>query len=117
MTLLARLIAQREGFGIPGTLPTRNHNPGDLRHSPHSQHDPGNPDGIGIIDSDADGWADEERQLRLYCVEHPDITIKDMIEQYYAPPNENDSAAYVAFVLDKGGWTEATTVAEALECP
>src|SRR6185437_4031555 len=38
VTLLARLISREEGFGIPGALPTRDHNPGDLRHSPHSAH-------------------------------------------------------------------------------
>jgi hypothetical protein len=34
---LARLIAQEEGYGIPGAVPTRDNNPGDLHHSPHSQ--------------------------------------------------------------------------------
>lgn len=65
MTLLARLIAKEEGFFRSGTLPARNHNPGDLRHSPHSQHPPGRPNAIGIIDNDEDGWTDLERQLRL----------------------------------------------------
>lgn len=64
MTLLARLIAQEEGFFRPGTIPARRHNPGDLRHSPHSMH-PGNPDDIGTIGNDAEGWLDLERQLSI----------------------------------------------------
>lgn len=64
MTLLAKLIAKEEGFFRSGTLPARDHNPGDLRHSPHSQH-PGDPNAIGQIDTDAHGWADLERQLQL----------------------------------------------------
>lgn len=63
-SLLAALIAREEGFGRAGVLPTIRHNPGDLRHSPHSQH-PGRPDDIGSIDTDAHGWADLERQLAI----------------------------------------------------
>jgi hypothetical protein len=65
VTLLARLIAKEEGFGIPGSVPTRNHNPGDLRHSPHSTHTADAPDAIRITDNDEHGWEDLERQLRL----------------------------------------------------
>lgn len=64
MTLLAKLIAKEEGFFRAGTLPARNHNPGDLRHSPHSHHS-GDPNAIGQIDDDAEGWADLERQLQI----------------------------------------------------
>jgi hypothetical protein len=114
MSKLARLIAQEEGFGIPGTLPTRNHNPGDLRHSPHSQH-PGSPEAIGAIDTDEHGWADLERQLALYAKRG--LTLREMIIDYYAPPEENNSEAYLAFVCKELGVDPRTTVAQALEIP
>ena len=58
MSRLAELIAREEGFGLPGKIPTTHHNPGDLRHSPHSSHDPDAPNAIGEIDNDQDGWND-----------------------------------------------------------
>lgn len=115
MTKLARLIAKEEGFGIPSSLPTRNHNPGDLRHSPHSQHDPAHPDAIGKIDTDADGWADLERQLVLYAKRG--LTLREMIIDYYAPPEENNSEAYLAFVCKELGVDQRTSVTEALKIP
>jgi hypothetical protein len=114
MTKLARLIAQEEGFGIPGAVPTRDHNPGDLRHSPHSTHTPDNPNAIGQIDSDADGWADLERQLQLYAKRG--MTLKDAIYEF-APPAENNSEQYLAFVCKELGVDQDCTVAQALEIP
>lgn len=112
MTLLARLIAQEEGYGIPGSLPTRDNNPGDLRHSPHSFHLPGVPDAIGVIDNPADGWHDLERQLELYAARG--MTLQEAIYEF-APESENDSAAYLAFVCKGLGLPADTAVAEALK--
>lgn len=94
MSKLAHLIAQEEGFDVPGSLPARDHNPGDLRHSPHSFHD-GDPNAIGQIDDDADGWADLERQLQLYA--ERGLTLEESIYEF-APPSENNSAEYLAYV-------------------
>jgi len=96
MTKLAWLIAKEEGFFKPGTLPQRDHNPGDLRHSPHSLHDPGAPDAIGEIDDDADGWADEERQLTIYA--QRGLNLEQAIYEW-APPTENNSAVYLGNIL------------------
>lgn len=112
MSKLAELIAKQEGFGIPGALPTRDNNPGDLRHSPHSQHDPGAPDAIGVIDTAADGWADLERQLQLYAKRG--MTLRDMVSEY-APDNENDTTRYLNFICDGLACTADTPVALALE--
>jgi hypothetical protein len=109
MTRLAQLVAQMEGFGKPGATPTIRHNPGDLRHSPHSEH-PGGPEhanDIGTIDTDADGWADLERQLQLRAAEH--LTLQEFVfgrfdpacgvfADGYAPPGENDSQNYLNFL-------------------
>lgn len=107
---LARLIAREEGFGIPGKIPTTHNNPGDLRHSPHSEH-PDNPNAIGQIDNPEDGWADLERQLKLYA--ERGMTLKQCIYQF-APPEENDTVQYLQFVCDGLGVTEDTPVAECL---
>jgi hypothetical protein len=113
MSKLAHLIAQREGFGIPGAIPTRDNNPGDLRHSPHASHAGEGSNAIGIIDTLADGWADLERQLQLYAKRG--LTLRDMIINYYAPANENDSEAYLQFVCAGLGVSPETSVTEALE--
>jgi len=107
VTRLAQLIATEEGFFRAGTLPARRHNPGDLRHSPHASHAGIGPDDIGAIDSDADGWADLERQLRLYA--DRGLTLGEAIAQW-APPEENDTAGYLRFVLEGfGGQVAADT--------
>ncbi len=113
MSKLAHLIAREEGYGIPGTIPTTHNNPGDLRHSPHSEHSPTSPNAIGTIDNPTDGWADLERQLQLYAKR--DLTLRDMIINYYAPPGENDSEAYLAFICKELGVDHSCTVARALE--
>jgi len=95
MSKLAHLIATEEGFGIPNAIPTRDNNPGDLRHSPHSFHSSGNPNAIGTIDTVADGWSDLEHQLALYA--QRGMTLRQAIYEF-APPSENNSEAYLAYV-------------------
>jgi len=95
MSKLAQLIAQEEGFYVPGTIPYDRNNPGDLRHSPHSFHPPGDPDGIGQIDTIADGWADLERQLQLFAGRG--LTLEQMIYEYASPPS-NNTAEYLAYI-------------------
>lgn len=111
MSKLARLIAQEEGYGIPGRVPTRDNNPGDLRHSPHSFHAANDPNGIGQIDTVSDGWADLERQLQLFA--ERGLTLLQAIYEF-APPEENNSAQYLKFVCDGLGLPDTATVAEAL---
>jgi len=96
MTRLAFLIAREEGFFRSGTIPAIRHNPGDLRHSPHSQH-PGNPNDIGTIDTDTDGWADLERQLLLDA--QRGLTLQQAIFEWAPPSDGNDPARYLADVL------------------
>jgi hypothetical protein len=96
VTKLAEAIAHEEGFYVPGSLPNRDNNPGDLRHSPHSFHTADAPDAIGKIDTVVDGWADLERQLEIYAKRG--LTLGQAIYEW-APPTENDSAAYLAYVL------------------
>jgi hypothetical protein len=113
MSLLAQLIAKEEGYGVPGALPTRSNNPGDLRHSPHSSH-AGDPDAIGQIDTIADGWMDLERQLQLYA--DRGMTLQQAIFEF-APPTENNSQQYLNYVCQGLGCTPDTLVSDALKIP
>lgn len=109
---LAGLVADEEGFGLPGAVPTRDHNPGDLRHSPHSSHDGEGSNDIGEIDTDADGWADLERQLQLYADRQ--MTLRAAIYNW-APPAENDTKSYLDFVCSGLGCSPDIQVSEALK--
>lgn len=113
MSKLARLISQEEGYGIPGSVPTRDNNPGDLRHSPHSEH-PGDPNAIGVIDTPQDGWADLERQLVIFA--DRGLTIRQAIYAF-APPTENDTERYLNFVCKGLGLPDNAPVSEALKIP
>ena len=114
MSKFAELIAKEEGYGIPNTLPTRTNNPGDLRHSPHSFHTADAPDAIGRIDNVEDGWADLERQLQLYA--DRGLTVAQAIYEW-APPTENNTAQYLAYIVQGLGCTSDTLVSEALKIP
>jgi hypothetical protein len=115
MTKLAYLMSKSEGFGPAANLPTRDNNPGDLRHSPHSSHAGEGPNDIGEIDTMADGWADLERQLEIYAKEG--LTLRQMIYTY-APPKASDggnpTAAYLATICAGMGMPPETLVMTAL---
>ena len=110
---LAQLIAQQEGFGRPGAIPTVRRNPGNLRHGPNAQH-PGAPNDVATYASDDLGWQDLERQLKLYAARN--MTLRQMIA-VYAPPVENNTSEYLEFVCDALAMTPDTTVRKALEIP
>ena len=107
---LALLISKMEGFGKPGTVPTTHHNPGDLRHSPHSEH-PEDPNAIGVIDTDEHGWEDLERQLQLYA--YRNMTVKDAIYQF-APPTENNTQNYLNFICEGLNCSPDTPISKVL---
>jgi hypothetical protein len=111
MSKLAHLIAKEEGYGIPGSIPTRFNNPGDLRHSPHSFHS-GDRNSIGEIPTIEDGWADLERQLQLYG--ERGLTLQEAIYEF-APPSENNSEQYLHYVCQGLGCQPDILVTEALK--
>lgn len=96
-TRAAQLWAHNEGFGLPNAIPTTHHNPGDLRHSPHSSHVGEGANDIGIIDTDDDGWADLERQLQLFA--DRGMTIREAAETYWPEP-ENPTEACLKTVCE-----------------
>lgn len=97
-TLLAVLIAQQEGFGVPGAIPTVRNNPGDLRHSPHSAHPADDPNGIGTIDTVEHGWEDLERQLKLNASRG--MNLQQCIFTWAPQSDGNDPGAYLRNVID-----------------
>ena len=111
---IAELIAKEEGYGIPGAVPSRDHNPGDLRHSPHSYHTADSPDAIGDIPTAQEGWADLVRQLNLYAARG--LTVAQCIYEW-APPSENNTAQYLAYVVDGLGCGSDTLLSDALKIP
>lgn len=116
MTKLAEAIAHEEGFFVPGSLPNRDNNPGDLRHSPHSFHTADAPNAIGQIDNPVDGWDDLELQLKEDAARG--WNLQELIYTY-APPTENDSAGYLAYVIEYLGplASAAMLVSDALLIP
>lgn len=104
-------MAQREGFGIPGAKPTRDHNPGDLEHGPHIHSWDG---AIGIEPDDDAGWDDLERQLRIYA--ERGMTIREMV-MIYAPPDENDAESYLSFICFHMGCEPSDYVVSVLGKP
>ena len=119
MTRLAQLIAREEGFFKSGTIPAIRHNPGDLRHSPHSQH-PGGPahaNDIGTIDTDADGWADLERQLLLDA--QRGLTLQQAIFEWAPASDGNDPGKYLSDVLQGFGGqvTAQSSLTQVLRIP
>jgi hypothetical protein len=114
MSKLAEVIAKEEGYGIPGSVPTRDNNPGDLRHSPHSFHTPSAPDAIGQIPTPQEGWDDLERQLDLDATRS--MTIQELIYSY-APPGENNTPAYLEYVCADVPCSPTDLVGDVLKIP
>jgi hypothetical protein len=112
LSKLAQLIATEEGFYVEGSIPNRNRNPGDLRHSPHSFHDPAHPNAIGQIDTVADGWADLERQLREFA--DRGLTLAQMINIYSPASDGNDPIGEIAYLCRELGCSPNTLVKDAL---
>ncbi len=100
-----KAIAQAEGFGIVGAIPTLAHNPGDLKIPGWTGPTLGT-EGISVFANDAEGWDRLYRQLML---------IRDGKSHVYTP---FDSIAMMAT-----HWTDtapsawAANVAAYLEVP
>jgi hypothetical protein len=107
---LALAIARQEGYGIPGVIPTTHNNPGDLEHAPDETHNDGTP--VGEFTTAAEGWDALERQLQLYA--DRGMTVQQMIYEKYAPPSENDSAAYLAHICAWVGCSPDALVSDVL---
>lgn len=112
---LAELIAQEEGYGIPGARPTRLNNPGDLRHGPHAHHSPDRPNDLGTYTSPEEGEADLTRQLQLYA--DRGLTLNEMVLAYAPPTDNNSPQAYLTYLCTGLGLPPTALVSEALLIP
>jgi hypothetical protein len=111
--ILIAAIEQREGFGIPGALPTRINNPGDLifAHQHNAiPHAVAGKDGKTRIYAAFLTLADGLNALRIQiCL---NASRGDTLAQFigrYAPASDgNDPTSYLAAVMRALGVTDAT---------
>lgn len=87
----ATAVAQAEGFGVPHAVPTRCHNPGNIRSTRSGHHYAGqiglNHNGYVIFKSDYYGWIALEKQLTLMASGRSahygtDMTIAQVAKHY-----------------------------------
>ena len=109
---IAELIASQEGYNVPGSIPWTHHNPGDLRHSPHSFHSPMAPDAIGSIPTAEEGWEDLIRQLNLYAARG--LTVGQAIYEWAPPSDGNNTTAYLMYIIGGLGCGTDTPLSEAM---
>ena len=74
---LAKAIAVAEGFGVSGAVPTRAHNPGDLKIPNWSGATTGQ-EGITVFPDDETGWNALYAQLQRIQIGHSHIYKLDM---------------------------------------
>lgn len=114
MSKLARLMAQREGDGIPGAIPTTHNNPGDLLHANGETHPANAPNSVGSFPTPEAGWNALEEQLDKFSARN--LTLAQMATIYWPEP-QNDTASCLKFICDGLGLPGAASVTEALEQP
>lgn len=129
MLSLCEAIAKREGFYVPGSRANRNHNPGNinwgsfaLRHGAISiEKVPVNPKTgqlietprFAIFPTDQLGF---NAMSSLLIAHYQGMTLKAAIYRW-APPIENDSEAYVQFVVNETGISSDTVLTPRLLAP
>jgi len=98
VTVLARAMAEQEGFFRAGSRAARNCNPGNLR-PPGKVTLKGQTGvdaaGFAIFPDAATGWAALDRQIDLDM--RRGHTLASFLRKY-APPGENNTLGYIAFV-------------------
>lgn len=97
---LAAAIARQEGYGRPGTLPTRYRNPGAIRKPSWMPEARTDERGFVIFDSDEQGW-DALRRVISGALERGE-SLREFITRY-APPTENDTETYIRNVASAVG--------------
>jgi len=118
---LAQAIAQAEGFGIRGALPTRYHNPGDLKVAAAGQKYPGQC-GIGKgshvrFCTDRAGWLALYHQLDKVAVGDSKHYAPDMTLVQFAKRYARDWRHWAKNVARDLNVSTTTTLAEYLELP
>jgi hypothetical protein len=113
MTLI-EAIARMEGYGVPGAIPTRDNNPGDIVAGRFAASE-----GATGVDARNQRFAtfatpeDGFKALRdlLNSPAYRGLTVEQAINKY-APPCENATTNYVALVCHWTGLTPDTVLTE-----
>lgn len=85
--VFARAIAKSEGFFIKGSIPNRNHNPGDLKGVAFPGQIGIDVHGHAIFKNDYWGWAALDNQVRRMCEDsgsryNPAMTLEQIGHRY-----------------------------------
>lgn len=98
-----------------GSRSYRNHNPLNLRASPHAIHIL---DGYAVFLTDIDGWAAARWDITQKATGNtrtglgPKSTIVDLIRIWAPPGDSNDTQWYISQVLTGTGFEETMTLSE-----
>jgi len=108
---LANAIAKAEGFFVPGALPNRTNNPGDLMVGSVGN---GTQAGKTVFSSAADGWQALYNQVELMLTGQsqyydPSMTISQVAKLYTGADN---AAAWASTVASELSVTPDTTLAQ-----
>lgn len=111
VVLLAQAIAKAEGFGVPGALPTRCNNPGDLEVGDVGK---GIEQGKTIFPTEQAGWNALEHQVDLMLNGHshvykPSMTFLQVAQLY---TGGDASPAWAQIVAQKLGVSVTNTLDE-----
>ena len=86
-------IGKMEGWGVAGSIASRNNNPGNLRSGLNQVGSENTVNGtFATFATPADGWTALQAQIDRQAGQGQ--TLRDFIYQY-APPNENNTSAYL----------------------
>jgi hypothetical protein len=93
ITDLMNSVAKMEGWGVAGSIASRNNNPGNLRSGLNQVGSENTVNGtFATFATPADGWTALQAQIDRQAGQGQ--TLRDFIYQY-APPNENNTSAYL----------------------
>jgi hypothetical protein len=112
---LAVAIAAAEGFSVPGSVPNRNHNPGDLRVDTTGKGI--GKDELGFIRyaNDSDGWEALHVQVELMLTDRSHIYTSNMtITETSTHYTTTAQAAWASIVAQQLGVSTSTKLFELL---
>jgi hypothetical protein len=108
---LMQAMARMEGFGVKGTRPTRNNNPGDIEYGSFAKaHGATGTDGRFAIFPDAQTGFGAMRAL--LTAHYSGLSLSEALNKW-APPLENNTNRYIASVMEWTGLGSGDTVTPA----
>jgi hypothetical protein len=112
----ANAIAQFEGSG-PGSVATRNNNPGNLKFAGQAGAIGADANGFAIFPDPATGMQALQNQLTKYVADYPNDSLLDITAHYLGQPtptsnSQGNAFTYAAFVASQLGVDPSTTLGE-----